>query len=80
MISSFYVVNLPKPPRIISSLLALLGRPLKAGRGEHILNCLQALVPLLQEEFVELWDAVIPKLLRYLNGEHKYTRHKITRS
>lgn len=63
------LVNLPKPPRIISSLLALLGHPLKAGRGEHILNCLQALVPLLQEEFVELWDAVIPKLLRYLN-EH----------
>ena len=30
---------------------------------------MKALVPNLQEELVELWDAVIPKLLSYLSGE-----------
>ena len=48
----------------------LLGHPHKCGgRGEHILHCLQALVPLLNEDFIELWDAIIPKLLTYLDGK-----------
>ena len=65
---SFLLVNLPKPTRIVSSLIVLLGRPNVADRGEHILNCLQAMGPILQDELVELWDAVIPKLLNYLGG------------
>lgn len=63
------VVNLPKPPRIISRLIVLLGHPHKCGgRGEQVLHCLKALVPLLNEDFVDLWDAIIPKLLAYLDG------------
>ena len=37
-------------------------------RGEHVLNCMKALVPNLHEDLVDLWDAVIPKLLSYLTG------------
>ncbi|XP_011410499.2 PREDICTED: maestro heat-like repeat-containing protein family member 1 [Amphimedon queenslandica] len=61
------LVNLPKPARIVSSLIVLLGKPSVADRGEHILNCLQSMGPILQEELVDLWDVVIPKLLNYLN-------------
>ena len=50
----------------------LLGHPYKNDRGEHILNCLKAMAPMLQEEIVELWDAVIPKLLNYLSGKDSY--------
>ena len=39
------------------------------GRGEHVLSAMKALSPNLREELVELWDAVIPKLLAYLSGE-----------
>ena len=47
----------------------MLGHPRHgSNRGEHILNCLQSVSPLLQEDLVELWDAVIPKLLSYLSG------------
>ena len=53
----------------------LLGKPNVSDRGEHILNCLQSMGPILQEELVELWDAVIPKLLNYLNG--KYVRYTV---
>ena len=68
----FPIVNLPKPTRIISFLMALLGQPHKGkGRGEYILTCLKALTPILQEELVDLWDAVIPKLLAYLSGENR---------
>ena len=51
-----------------------MGHPLKGDRGEHILNCLQAMSPILQEELVDLWDAVIPKLLKYLDGK-EYMEH-----
>lgn len=37
-------------------------------RGEHVLNCMKAVVPILHEDLVDLWDAVIPKLLSYLTG------------
>lgn len=41
-------------------------------RGEHVLNCMTAIVPNLHEDLVDLWDAVIPKLLSYLNGNCVY--------
>ena len=39
------------------------------GRGEYVLTAMKALSPNLREELVDLWDAVIPKLLTYLSGE-----------
>ena len=42
-------------------------------RGEHVVNCMKALVPILHERLVDLWDAVVPKLLSYLSG--MYDRH-----
>ena len=39
------------------------------GRGEYVLAAMKALSPNLREELVELWDAVIPKLLSYLSGQ-----------
>ena len=38
------------------------------GRGEHVLNCMTAVVPNLHDDLVDLWDAVVPKLLSYLSG------------
>ena len=58
------------------------------GRGEHVLQCFQAIgpnlaPPMVSEEgeeeeenpVVTLWDNVIPKLLSYLNGEHVQHMH-----
>ena len=59
----------PFPISVLTCLKVMLGYPRHgSNRGEHILNCLQSLSPLLQEDLVELWDAVIPKLLSYLSG------------
>lgn len=44
-------------------------------RGEHVLNCMKAVVPILHEDLVDLWDAVIPKLLSYLTGTRIYNVH-----
>ena len=50
-------------------LQVLAGHPHNGeGRGEHVLNCMKAVVPNLHEDLVDLWDAVIPKLLSYLSG------------
>ena len=58
------------------------------GRGEHVLQCFQAVgpnlaPPMITEEgeeeednpVVTLWDNVIPKLLSYLNGEYVQYMH-----
>lgn len=50
------------------SVKVLAGYPHNGGRGEHVLNCMTALVPNLHEDLVDLWDAVVPKLLSYLCG------------
>ena len=48
----------------------LCGNPLNGrNRGEHVINCMASLGPNIHEDIVELWDAVTPKLLTYLNGE-----------
>lgn len=63
-------MNLPKPPELLSRLIVMCGNPHEGkGRGEHILTAMKALSPNLREELIELWDAVIPKLLTYLSGE-----------
>lgn len=49
----------------------MLGNPqVGRARAENILNCLQSLIPLLNDDLTELWDAVIPKLLSYLDGKN----------
>ena len=63
-------VNLPKPPELLSRLIVMCGNPHEGrGRGEYVLTAMKALSPNLREELVDLWDAVIPKLLTYLSGE-----------
>ena len=65
-----FAVNLPKPPELLSRLIVMCGHPHNGGgRGEYVLATMKALSPNLREELVELWDAVIPKLLSYLSGE-----------
>ena len=69
-LSSHSPVNLPKPPELLSRLIVMCGNPHDGrGRGEYVLTAMKALSPNLREELVELWDAVIPKLLTYLSGE-----------
>jgi hypothetical protein len=64
------LANIPRQPELIARLIVLAGHPHNGqGRGEHILNCMTALVPNLHEDLVDLWDAVIPKLLSYLNEQ-----------
>jgi hypothetical protein len=64
------LMNLPKPPDLIGRLIVLAGHPHNGdARGEHVLNCMKAVVPNLHEDLVDLWDAVIPKLLSYLSEQ-----------
>jgi hypothetical protein len=63
------LVNLPKPTRIVSFLLVLLVNPSIDDRGEYILQCLKAVIPVIQEELVDWWDAAIPKLISHYTGK-----------
>lgn len=46
------------------------GHPMSGRRrGVHVLTAMKALSPLLHESLVELWDAVIPKLIQYVKGK-----------
>ena len=66
-------MNVPKPFEIICRLLVLAGRPHNGNRddrGQLVLQALLALAPTLHDGLVELWNAVIPKLLSYLEGEY----------
>ncbi|KAJ8303306.1 hypothetical protein KUTeg_019702 [Tegillarca granosa] len=59
--------NIPKPPVLIARLVVLAGRPTNGReRGQHVLSTMKGLSPNLNENIVELWDTVIPKLLQYL--------------
>jgi hypothetical protein len=40
-------------------------------RGTHVLGLLQLLSPILHSEIEELWDTVLPKLIKYVEGEEK---------
>ena len=50
----------------------LAGHPLAGKeRGIHVLSFLQLLSPILHPEIEELWDTVLPKLIKYIEGERK---------
>eukprot|EP00058_Branchiostoma_floridae_P019456 XP_002604946.1 hypothetical protein BRAFLDRAFT_77203 [Branchiostoma floridae] len=60
-------VNIPKPPAMISRLVVMAGQPhAGGGRGQHILLLMKGLSPNLNPDLVDLWDAVIPKLIQFL--------------
>ncbi|KAK2156623.1 hypothetical protein NP493_1946g00003 [Ridgeia piscesae] len=65
--------DIPKPPALIARLMVMAGHPLSGRRrGVHVLTAMKALSPLLHESLVELWDAVIPKLIQYVeDGQQK---------
>lgn len=61
--------NIPKAEALIARLMVLAGRPQNGrNRGIHVLTLMQGLVPNLNDQLVELWDTVIPKLVQYLEG------------
>ena len=63
---------------LYTSLQVLAGHPHNGQeRGEHLLLCMRAVVPNLHEELVDLWDAVIPKLLSYLTGTLHIVKHPV---
>ena len=67
LLSLVHLLPPPPSPPPLSQVLA--GHPHNGQeRGEHVLNCMTAIVPNLHEDLVDLWDAVVPKLLSYLNG------------
>ena len=43
-------------------------------RGRHVLQCMKAMAPLVNESLVELWDKVIPKLMDYITGAFIYPK------
>ena len=46
------------------------GRPQNGrNRGTHVLHAMKALSPNFNENLVEIWDTVIPKLIQFLEGE-----------
>ncbi|KAI0215333.1 Maestro heat-like repeat-containing protein family member 1 [Lamellibrachia satsuma] len=65
--------NIPKPPVLTARLMVMAGHPMSGRRrGVHVLTAMKALSPLLHESLVELWDAVIPKLIQYVkDGQDK---------
>lgn len=44
-------------------------------RGLHVLQAMKVLCPLINENLVELWDKVVPKLISYITG--RYTESTI---
>ncbi|XP_019641769.1 PREDICTED: maestro heat-like repeat-containing protein family member 1 isoform X1 [Branchiostoma belcheri] len=60
-------VNIPKPPAMIARLVVMAGQPhAGGGRGQHILLLMKGLSPNLHPDLVDLWDAVVPKLIQFL--------------
>eukprot|EP00118_Oscarella_pearsei_P020078 m.216312 g.216312 ORF g.216312 m.216312 type:complete len:1058 (+) comp39860_c0_seq3:99-3272(+) len=71
------LVNVPKPAAMISRLLVMAGRPHgSGGRGLHVLHLMKDIGPILNEDLVDLWDAVIPKLTQYLEDYAKDKEEK----
>ncbi|CAH1269548.1 MROH1 [Branchiostoma lanceolatum] len=63
----FNKVNIPKPPAMIARLVVMAGQPhAGGGRGQHILLLMKGLSPNLNPDLVDLWDAVVPKLIQFL--------------
>jgi len=60
-------VNLPKPTEIIVRLFVMLNEPLRRGQlGIRILQCLQAIGPILNPGVAGMWDSAMPKLAHYI--------------
>eukprot|EP00012_Vannella_robusta_P000552 CAMPEP_0206186026 /NCGR_PEP_ID=MMETSP0166-20121206/2167_1 /ASSEMBLY_ACC=CAM_ASM_000260 /TAXON_ID=95228 /ORGANISM="Vannella robusta, Strain DIVA3 518/3/11/1/6" /LENGTH=1620 /DNA_ID=CAMNT_0053601351 /DNA_START=1 /DNA_END=4863 /DNA_ORIENTATION=- len=61
-------VNIPKPTEIIVRLFVMLNEPLRRGQlGIRILQCLQAIGPVLNPLVSDMWDNAMPKLAHYIN-------------
>lgn len=68
-------INLPKPLEILARLIVLVGIPLaNKNRGLNVLNLMRNFSPNLNQNIVELWDNVVPKLI--INLEDKITNSK----
>lgn len=65
--------NLPKPHAIIARLMVMLNSPQRRGPlGIQILNCLQAVGPILHPSICDMWDNAIPKLIAFLEDTSKW--------
>jgi hypothetical protein len=67
-----------KPTQFLHSNILLFNSQVLAGhplagkeRGTHVLGLLRLLSPILHSEIEELWDTVLPKLIKYVEGEEK---------
>ncbi|CAL1544099.1 unnamed protein product [Lymnaea stagnalis] len=61
--------NIPKPAQLIARLMVFAGHPRNGrDRGIHVLNLMKSISPNLHDNIVGLWDAVIPKLISYLDA------------
>lgn len=64
--------NIPKPTILIARLMVLAGQPHNGReRGVYVLNLMKDLSPNLHGDLIQLWDAVIPKLIQYLEDPEK---------
>ncbi|XP_063951706.1 maestro heat-like repeat-containing protein family member 1 [Lytechinus pictus] len=67
MIDFETLVNVPRPCSIIARLMVMAGRPDNGRqRGVYVLKLMLGLSPNLNESIADMWDAVIPKLIQYL--------------
>ncbi|GFS16071.1 maestro heat-like repeat family member 1 [Elysia marginata] len=65
-----YQPNIPKAPCLIARLMVLAGWPKNGdGRGLYVLHLMKDMSPNLHDGIVDLWDAVIPKLVTYLEDK-----------
>ncbi|XP_061166579.1 maestro heat-like repeat-containing protein family member 1 isoform X3 [Saccostrea echinata] len=66
------LANTPKPNVMIARLMVLAGCPKNnRDRGIHVLQLMKGMSPNLNDNLVELWDTVIPKLTQYLEDASK---------
>eukprot|EP01101_Sappina_pedata_P011357 TRINITY_DN7637_c0_g1_i1.p1 TRINITY_DN7637_c0_g1~~TRINITY_DN7637_c0_g1_i1.p1 ORF type:complete len:1380 (-),score=647.08 TRINITY_DN7637_c0_g1_i1:49-4188(-) len=60
-------VNIPKPHAMISRLAVVLTHPLNKNHpGQNVLECMQALGPVLHPSVHSMWDNSLPKLSAYI--------------
>jgi len=67
MIDFNVFADTPKPTEIIARLVILAGYPLHGnGRGQHVLGALQSMSTVLVGKADEMWEKVLPKLVKHL--------------
>lgn len=59
-------VNLPSIHSIFGRLIVIAGHPIERARGLWALKCLECMSPNFHPNLPELWDDVIPKLVKYI--------------